>query len=100
MRISLLLLTILLMPLTSVALDFQHRDTVLLTDFNGITAGRLGRAVGVNQGSLVVGSDRWPDIEGERFGAVFLYEDRGTVLCGELNAIFCDGFEDKNPGGL
>jgi len=71
MRISLLLLTILLMPLTSVALDFQHRDTVLLTD-----------------------------IDGERFGAVFLYEDRGTVLCGELNAIFCDGFEDKNPGGL
>ena len=57
MRTSLLLLTILLMPITSVALDFQHRDTVLFTD-----------------------------IDGERFGAVFLYEDPGIVLCGESSA--------------
>jgi len=47
---------------------------------------------------MVVGSDRWPDIDGERFGAVFLYEDRGTVLCKVLNAIYCDGFESKESG--
>ena len=97
MRTGLLLLTFLLVPLTGVALDFQHRDTVLLTDIDGITAGRLGRTVGINQGSLVVGSDRWPDIDGQRFGAVFLYEDPGIVLCGGLSAIFCDGFEDTDP---
>ena len=55
----------------------------------------FGLDVDYHEGSLVVGSDRWPDIEGERFGAVFLYEDWGTVLCKELNAIYCDGFENK-----
>lgn len=53
----------------------------------------FGLDVDYHEGSLVVGSDRWPDIEGERFGAVFLYEDWGTVLCKVLNAIYCDGFE-------
>ncbi len=36
---------------------------------------------------------RRSDFGGDRFGAVFLYEDQGTILCGELNGIFCDSFE-------
>jgi len=55
----------------------------------------FGLDVDYHQGSLVVGADSWPDIDRVRYGAVFLYEDRGTVLCGELNAIFCDGFEEN-----
>lgn len=48
-----------------------------------------------DHGSLVIGSNRWPDIDGERFGAVFLYEDPGIVLCGHLDGIFCDGYESQ-----
>ena len=55
----------------------------------------FGVDVDYHQGSLVVGSDNWPDIDNENFGAVFLYEDRGTVLCKVLNAIYCDGFESN-----
>jgi len=53
----------------------------------------FGFDVDYDQGSLVVGSNRWPDIDGDRFGAVFLYEDPGIVLCGHLDSIFCDGYE-------
>jgi hypothetical protein len=66
-------------------------------DFNNA---EFGFDVDYQRGSLMVGSNRWPDIEGVRDGAIFLYEDWGTVLCGALNAIYCDGFEDKDPGGL
>ena len=59
----------------------------------------FGVDVDYHRGSLVVGAESWPDIDRVRYGAVFLYEDWGTVLCGVLNAIYCDGFEDKNPGG-
>lgn len=38
--------------------------------FNNV---EFGIDVDYHNGSLVVGSDRWPDIGGERFGAVFLY---------------------------
>jgi hypothetical protein len=69
MRTGLLLLTILLVPLTGVALDFQHRDTVLLTDIDGITAGRLGRTVGINQGSVFMGAPE----QDSAAGATYLY---------------------------
>lgn len=53
----------------------------------------FGWDVDYHEGSLVVGSNRWSDFGGDRFGAVFLYEDQGTILCGKLNGIFCDSFE-------
>ena len=52
MRFGSLVLIILFMPFESSATEFVHQDTVLLTDINGITAGRLGRAVGVNRGAV------------------------------------------------
>jgi hypothetical protein len=81
--------------LTGVWLEEQ-----LLTPPDGLDFfnAEFGLDVDYHQGSLVVGSDRWPDIDGQRFGAVFLYEDPGIVLCGGLSAIFCDGFEDTDPG--
>jgi hypothetical protein len=54
----------------------------------------FGFDVDYDHGSIVVGSNRWPDnIDGDRFGAVFLYEDPGIVLCGHLDGVFCDGYE-------
>jgi hypothetical protein len=53
---------------------------------------QFGIDVDYDHGSLVVGSDRWDDVEVE-VGAVFLYEDPGIVLCGHLDGIFCDGYE-------
>lgn len=53
----------------------------------------FGFDVDYDHGSIMVGSNRWPDIDGDRYGAVFLYEDPGIVLCGNLDGIFCDGFE-------
>jgi len=85
MRVMLLFLTILIMPLTSVALDFQHRDTVLLTDINGITSGRLGRAVGINQGSVFMGAPE-QDLTA---GATYLYrinEQREMAFVKELES--------------
>jgi hypothetical protein len=51
-----LLLAILLMPLTSHALDFQHRDTVVLADIIAVPDGRLGWTVGISQGGVFVGA--------------------------------------------
>jgi hypothetical protein len=56
----------------------------------------FGFDVDYDHGSIVVGSNNWPDIEGDRTGAVFLYEDPGIVLCGHLDAIFCDGYESDS----
>ena len=53
----------------------------------------FGIDVDFHNGSLIVGSDRWSDIDGDRSGAVFLYEDPGIVLCGALDGIFCDSYE-------
>jgi len=58
--------------------------------FNNV---EFGIDVDYDNGSLVVGSDRWNDIDGVRHGAVFLYEDPGIVVCGALDGIFCDSFE-------
>jgi len=58
--------------------------------FNNV---EFGIDVDYHNGSLVVGSDRWNDIGGERYGAVFLYEDPGIVICGLLDGVFCDSFE-------
>ena len=58
--------------------------------FNNV---EFGIDVDFHNGSLVVGSDRWSDIGGDRSGAVFLYEDPGIVLCGALDGIFCDSYE-------
>jgi len=58
--------------------------------FNNV---EFGIDVDYHNGSLVVGSDRWNDIGGERYGAVFLYEDPGIVVCGALDGVFCDSFE-------
>lgn len=58
--------------------------------FNNV---EFGVDVDYHNGSLVVGSDRWNDIGGERYGAVFLYEDSGIILCGSLDGLFCDSFE-------
>jgi len=53
----------------------------------------FGFDVDYHNGSLVVGSNRWNDIDGNRAGAVFLYEDPGIVVCGALDGVFCDSFE-------
>ena len=87
MRTS-LLLTILLLPLTSQALDFEHRDTVLLTDINGITSGRLGRAVGVNQGSVFMGAPE-QDLQD---GATYLYN-----ISDQRNMEFVKEFVSQDP---
>lgn len=74
---------------------WMEEQLVLPPDDLSFGDGEFGMAVDYQQGSLIVGSNRWPDIEGQRFGAVFLYEDWGTVLCKVLNAIYCDGFETQ-----
>ena len=53
----------------------------------------FGFDVDYHNGSLVVGSNKWNDIDGNRAGAVFLYEDPGIVVCGALDGVFCDSFE-------
>ena len=69
----------------------------LISPPQGTTFGNaeFGLDVDYHKGSLIVGADRWSDIDGDRFGAVFMYQDRGTVLCDELNGIFCDSFEKQ-----
>lgn len=85
---TVLMLTILLMPLTSHALDFQHRDTVLLTDINDITAGRLGWAVGVNQGSVFMGAPE-QDLQD---GAAYLFG-----INSQRKMEFVKEFESQDP---
>ena len=69
----------------------------LISPPQGTTFGNaeFGLDVDYHKGSLIVGADRWNDIDGDRYGAVFMYQDRGIVLCGELDGIFCDSFEKQ-----
>jgi len=55
----------------------------------------FGIDVDYHDGSLVVGANKWNDIDGNRAGAVFLYEDPGIVVCGALDGIFCDSYESN-----
>jgi hypothetical protein len=55
----------------------------------------FGLDVDYHKGSVIVGADRWNDIGGDRYGAVFMYQDRGVVLCGGLDGIYCDSFEKQ-----
>ena len=53
----------------------------------------FGRSVDYRRGSLVVGADDWNDVDRNRFGAVFLYENALVRRCGSFDVIFCDTFE-------
>ena len=55
----------------------------------------FGFDVDYHNGSLVVGSNKWNDIDGNRAGAVFLYEDPGIGVCGALDGIYCDSYESN-----
>jgi hypothetical protein len=56
----------------------------------------FGIDVGYERGRLIVGANRWDD-QGDRFGAVFLFEAPAIVLCGIIDGIFCDRFESGGP---
>jgi hypothetical protein len=53
----------------------------------------FGSAVDYRRGSFIVGADTWNDVDRERFGAVFLFENDLVRRCGGFNVVFCDYFE-------
>ena len=70
MHKCLLLILFLCICVNGYALDFRFKDSVLLTDINGITEGRLGRVVAINDGSVVMGA---PEQDGQA-GAAYQYQ--------------------------